>query len=463
MSRAQRLSLWAGGAVLALALGFWVGSAAAQMTPAEMAAQALAQAERAAALGAEAAAAQHAAEEAQTRVSTLEEALRSAQASAEEARERLVELSQRGFEAEDRLYRRKAEHAAAFGAMISLAKAPAPALAAYGDRPAQAARAASALSGLAEALEKDARQMRDSLVEYETLRRETQAARAEALTRIEEVRKEDAALKTALRDGRGRSAAAAEEAERLRKESEALSLRAAQLQAAMAVAPPPSLNPRRPATPEPVFALAPPPPPLPPPPAGFAASPPPPSVARPAPTRADPDVFIPPRPASAFSGPPVEVAYAPPPRDTVRSIYDAPPRTIVSGSARAPVMGARLMAKYGDRLANGNRSDGLHYEAEAGSIVYSPFNGVVEFAGEVKNLDNVVIINVDGEHKIVLAGLGDLDAKILGRRGVQLAAGESLGKLAAPHEGRSLASFYLELRRGGAIADPSKWFGDNER
>ncbi len=459
MSRAQRLSLWAGGAVLALALGFWVGSAAAQMTPAEMAAQALAQAERAAALGAEAAAAQHAAEEAQTRVSTLEEALRSAQASAEEARERLVELSQRGFEAEDRLYRRKAEHAAAFGAMISLAKAPAPALAAYGDRPAQAARAASALSGLAEALEKDARQMRDSLVEYETLRRETQAARAEALTRIEEVRKEDAALKTALRDGRGRSAAAAEEAERLRKESEALSLRAAQLQAAMAVAPPPSLNPRRPATPEPVFAPAPPPPQ----PAGFAATPPRPPVAPPVPARADPDVFIPSRSASAFSGPPVDVAYAPPPRATARSIYDAQQQPIVSRSARAPVMGARLMSKYGDILANGNQSYGLHYEAEAGSIVYSPFNGVVDFAGPVKTLDNVVIINVDGDHKIVLAGLGDLDAKILGRRGVQLAAGESIGKLAAPHEGRSLSSFYLELRRGGEIADPSKWFGDNER
>lgn len=471
----SRLRLASAAALLALsALG--AGSAAAQTTPEALAAQAQAQAAAAAQAQAQAAAAAEQTARDQDRVAALERALRDSQETAEEARARLVELIQRQFEAEERLHRRKAQHASAFGAMIALAKAPAPALAAYSDRPAQAARAASALAGLAEALERDARQMRGALDEIEALRRETQSARAEALQSIEAVREEDAALKTALRESRGRGAAASEQAEKLRLESEALSRRAsdlqaaiaeaaaleqaraealaqaqaqalalaqaqalaaaqAQAQAASAAAPPPGYNPRRPPThnPDPVFNL------------GFGA---PPNPAAPPPA----------------AGPSVELAYAPPPRATVAEIYDAPPQSLGPQKARAPIMGARLMAKYGERLSSGLRSDGLHFEAEAGSLVYAPLAGVVEFAGEIKNLENVVMLRVDRDHHLLLAGLGELDPKIGGRKGAQLAAGESLGRLSAPHEGRTLASLYLELRRGDAIADPSPWFGDlNER
>ncbi|WP_018632310.1 murein hydrolase activator EnvC family protein [Neomegalonema perideroedes] len=461
----------------ALALPFllWPAFAGAQTTPADLAAQAQAQAAQAAQLAAEAEAAAGQALADQARIDALEAALRASQDSAEDARERLTDLTRRQYEAEDQLHRRKAEHAAAFGAMISLAKAPAPALAAYSDRPAQAARAASALSGLAEALERDARQMRDEIGEIGALRRETQAARAEALERIEAVRLEDGALKEALRESRGRGALAGERAEKLRQESEDLNRRAADLQAAMAqaaqeqariqaaalaeaqaaaqraamaqaqaamaLAPQPSGNPRRLPSAEPAPGSG----------SGLGA-----------------DLglgFSPPPPGPApLAGPAVETAYASPPRETVRQIYEAPPQNLGAQRARTPVMGARLMARYGDRLSNGHRSDGLHFEAEAGSLVYAPFAGVVEFAGPMKNLSNVVMLRVDRDHHVLLAGLGDLDPKILGRKGVQLAAGESLGRLSAPHEGRTLAGFYLELRRGDAIADPSPWFGDlNER
>lgn len=443
-----------GGLLLAVAaapLLIWSAPARAQMSPAEMAAQALAQAAEAERLGAEAAAASEEEARNQARVSALEEALLAAQEAAEDARERLLDLNDRQFAAEELMHQRRAEHEAAFGAMISLAKAPAPALAAYSDRPAQAARAASALSGLAEALERDARQMREALSEIDALRSEIRAARAEAVERIAAVRQEDAALKEALRQNRGRGAAAAEESERLRRESADLAQRAAQIQAAMAQAPSPPTNPRRLPPPAPFQEAAPAP-------GGF--------VAPPAPAQATdaPPLWAPPPEQE------VRTAWAQPPgsmrdserRDSERRIYGLPALGISEQRALSPVVGGRIMAGYGDVLAHGNRSDGLHFEAEAGSVVYAPFAGVVEFAAEMQmgDLGKVVVLRVDPEHQVVLAGLGEFDAKLIGRKGVPVAAGETLGRLAPPREGRTLSSLYLELRRGRAHADPSQWFGD---
>ncbi len=437
----------------ALSCLLWPGLAGAQTTPAELAAEAQAQAEQAARLNAEAQAAADQTFADQARIGTLEAALSAAQEAAGDSRERLTDLTRRHYEAEERLHRRRAEHAAAFGAMISLAKAPAPALAAYGDRPAQAARAATALAGLSEALERDARQMREEIRLIGALQRETQSAHAEALERIEAVRDEDAALKEALRESRGRGAAAAERAEKLRLESESLNRRASDLQAAMAAAQA-EAEARARAAQAAALAQAQ---------AQAQAA----AAQAPAPST-NPRRLPPAEPLSGsdavFAGPSFDVAYAPPPRETTRQIYDAPPQNLGAQRARTPVIGGRLMARYGDRLASGGRSEGLHFEAEAGSLVYAPFAGMVEFAGPMKNLDNVVVLRVDRDHHIVMAGLGALDQKILGRKGVQLAAGESLGWLAPPHGGRSLAGLYLELRRGDAIADPSPWFGDlNER
>jgi len=112
-----------------------------------------------------------------------------------------------------------------------------------------------------------------------------------------------------------------------------------------------------------------------------------------------------------------------------------------------PVQG-KLVRGFGQRGPGGSATtDGLTWRAGPAAVVRAPAAGVVEYSGPLKGWGGVLILDVGGGYRLVLAGV-DRASAAPGRR---VAAGEALGAMPA----RAGADLYLELRRGGAPVDPA--------
>lgn len=118
------------------------------------------------------------------------------------------------------------------------------------------------------------------------------------------------------------------------------------------------------------------------------------------------------------------------------------------GPARllAPVRG-QLVGRFGRAAPGAPHSEGLTWLAGAAHPVVAPAAGRVVFAGPLKGWGQVVVFDLGGDWRLVLAGL---DGLTLGA-GASVARGQALAIL--PRTGGS-RRIYLELRLKDAPIDP---------
>lgn len=179
-----------------------------------------------------------------------------------DSRARLVALANEEAGATEALRIRHRQNAAAFSAMVALSKSNAPELVAYGGNPVQAARGASALAGLREALETDARATLERVARIEDLRLQTEAAREQTKENIEALRERERELWVLVGKRKELQRETLERAEALKKEAQDLTAQAKRLQRLTQRSPTPPQKPVRQAQVLPAQRMLPPPRPL---------------------------------------------------------------------------------------------------------------------------------------------------------------------------------------------------------
>lgn len=131
---------------------------------------------------------------------------------------------------------------------------------------------------------------------------------------------------------------------------------------------------------------------------------------------------------------------------------DAASLRLTSPASGAPVR------RYHDPWPGRARSLGWSWRLAAGSVVLSPADGQVDYAGPLKGWGLVLILRLSGGYHLVLAGLGATDARI----GAAVTAGKPIGRMATATGGGEdrdspAQELYLELRRGETPVDPAPW------
>ncbi len=121
------------------------------------------------------------------------------------------------------------------------------------------------------------------------------------------------------------------------------------------------------------------------------------------------------------------------------------------GSLTRPVLGI-TMQNYGARLSEGGTASGMTIRTRQAAQVMSPYDGKVEFSAPFRSYGKVVIINVGGDYRVVLAGMGEVYVEA----GQEILAGEPIGEMAA--DGRVIPDLYVEFRKGNTTFNPSPWF-----
>jgi septal ring factor EnvC (AmiA/AmiB activator) len=91
--------------------------------------------------------------------------------------------------------------------------------------------------------------------------------------------------------------------------------------------------------------------------------------------------------------------------------------------------------------------------ASSKSQVVAPASARVEFAGDFKNYDKVVILNMDDGYFLLLTGLGETFPET----GEIVSAGQPLGLM--PFNPKNKTELYIELRKDGATINPKPWLG----
>ena len=129
----------------------------------------------------------------------------------------------------------------------------------------------------------------------------------------------------------------------------------------------------------------------------------------------------------------------------------------------APVR-ADVARRFGDAWPGKSRSEGWSWKTPQNALVFSPADGRVDYAGPLKGWGLVLILRVASGYHLVLAGLGQINARI----GAEVAAGEPIGHMAAgtpPSKGETPTSpeLYLEVRKGDQPIDPARWLEQTRR
>lgn len=120
-----------------------------------------------------------------------------------------------------------------------------------------------------------------------------------------------------------------------------------------------------------------------------------------------------------------------------------------------PVSGPPVR-RFGQAVPGGGRSEGWTWRPASGAQVTAPASGVVEFAGPVNGWKTVVILRVNQDYHIVLAGLDAATAT----PGQTVAAGQAIASMANRSGlsiGSELPELHLELRRDGQPVDPARF------
>jgi len=116
----------------------------------------------------------------------------------------------------------------------------------------------------------------------------------------------------------------------------------------------------------------------------------------------------------------------------------------------APAPGAPIR-RFGEAEAGGARSQGWTWRTTGGAQIVAPAQAVVEYAGPLKGWNDVAILRLGGGYHVVLAGL---DAVTAGP-GQMVSQGQPIGRMGGGYG--AAPELYLEIRRGGALVDPSHW------
>ncbi|WP_370269506.1 murein hydrolase activator EnvC [Nioella sp.] len=144
-----------------------------------------------------------------------------------------------------------------------------------------------------------------------------------------------------------------------------------------------------------------------------------------------------------------------------------PSFTAERGRLLLPVRG-RVLRGFGQADAAGVTRPGLILAAEPRALVSAPWHATVRYSGPLLDYGNVAILEPEGDHLVILAGLGELFV----RAGDLLAQGDPVGLMGgeAPNREELIVSttqatgtdlsetLYMELRLAGEPVDPSDWF-----
>lgn len=118
-----------------------------------------------------------------------------------------------------------------------------------------------------------------------------------------------------------------------------------------------------------------------------------------------------------------------------------------------PVRGV-LVRRFGEPLRDRERAQGWTWRAQANAAVIAPAAGRVDYAGPLKGWGEVVVLNLGGQRRLVLAGLEMVSAE----PGRSVAAGEPVGRLGpAGQGGATPPELYLEIRGPGGALDPARF------
>ncbi len=128
-----------------------------------------------------------------------------------------------------------------------------------------------------------------------------------------------------------------------------------------------------------------------------------------------------------------------------------------------PVSG-RVVRHFGEADAIGGRMMGDTVQTQSGSIVTSPADGVVLYAGPFRSYGQLLILDAGDGYHIVLAGLDRINVAL----GQSVLAGEPLGTMGEARLASVLAfggtdtnpELYVEFRKDGKPVDPSPWWAE---
>ena len=136
------------------------------------------------------------------------------------------------------------------------------------------------------------------------------------------------------------------------------------------------------------------------------------------------------------------------------------------GALSLPVNGVMLRG-YNERDAAGILRPGLVIATQPEALVTSPFAATIRYSGPLLDYGNVIILEPDTTHLMVIAGLGTL----YGRAGEIVKTGSALGLMGGQADLGAVSPFstegagagrsetlYIELRQGEDPTDPSPWF-----
>ncbi len=164
--------------------------------------------------------------------------------------------------------------------------------------------------------------------------------------------------------------------------------------------------------------------------------------------------------------------------DAIRSlevldVADAPLPSFRSaqGSLPLPVRG-RLLRGFNTSDAAGITRPGYILATEPRALVTAPWHATIRYAGPLLDYGTVTILEPEGDHLLILAGLGEVYVTA----GQLLSAGDPIGLMggAAPNREELISSdvqttgtdlsetLYIELRAAGDPVDPGLWFAAND-
>ena len=124
--------------------------------------------------------------------------------------------------------------------------------------------------------------------------------------------------------------------------------------------------------------------------------------------------------------------------------------SVIPASWLAPASGAITHA-FGAQTAGGPPTQGVTVHTRPGAQVVAPARAEVAYAGPFRSYGQVLILNRDDGYVMVLAGLGNVRARV----GETVIAGQPIGEMAA--SAMPAPELYVEIRRNGQPIDPGRW------
>lgn len=146
---------------------------------------------------------------------------------------------------------------------------------------------------------------------------------------------------------------------------------------------------------------------------------------------------------------------------------DLPSFTGARGRLRLPVLGT-VLRRFEEADAAGVARPGLVLAVRPQTLVTAPWPASVRYSGPFLDYGNVVILEPEADHLLILAGLGDLfvspgdlvagDAPLGWMPGNAGNAAELIVPEAEGGGAGLTETLYMELRQGDRPVDPAEWF-----